>query len=161
MTATRGPDLDVAPREPGAWNGPVTSYYLLIGATGLLLSIGLVMVLSSSTVDSLTASKGATPYSVFLNQAQFALIGLPIAWVASRLPVRFYRAIAWPALAAAVALQLLVFTSLGIEANGNRNWIGVGSVHGCSRRRSSSWRSRCGWAACWPPSAPCCTGGCT
>ncbi|MCB2178054.1 MAG: putative lipid II flippase FtsW [Actinomycetales bacterium] len=127
MTATRGPDLEVSPREPGTWNGPVTSYYLLIGATGLLLSIGLVMVLSSSTVDSLTASKGATPYSVFLSQAQFALIGLPIAWLASRLPVRFYKAIAWPALAVAVALQLLVFTSLGIKANGNRNWIGIGS----------------------------------
>lgn len=127
MTATRGPDLEVSPREPGAWNGPVTSYYLLVGATGLLLSIGLVMVLSSSTVDSLTASKGATPYSVFLDQAKFALIGLPIAWLASRLPVRFYKAIAWPALATAVVLQLMVFTPLGIETNGNRNWIGIGT----------------------------------
>lgn len=127
MTATRGPDLEVAPREPGAWNGPVTSYYLLIGATGLLLSIGLVMVLSSSTVDSLTASKGTTPYSVFLDQAKFALIGLPIAWLASRLPVRFYKAIAWPALAVAVVLQLLVLTPLGFEFNGNRNWIALGS----------------------------------
>lgn len=125
MTATRGPDLEVAPREPGAWNGPVTSYYLLIGATGLLLSIGLVMVLSSSTVDSLNASKGATAYSVFWDQARYALIGLPVAWVASRLPVRFYRAIAWPALGAGVLLQLLVFTGLGIAVNGNRNWIGI------------------------------------
>lgn len=125
MTATRGPDLEVSPREPGTWNGPVTSYYLLIGATGLLLSIGLVMVLSSSTVDSLNASKGATAYAVFLDQARYALIGLPVAWVASRLPVRFYRAIAWPALGAGVLLQLLVFTGLGIAVNGNRNWIGV------------------------------------
>ena len=31
---------------------PLTPYYLLLGATGLLLAIGLVMVLSASSVDS-------------------------------------------------------------------------------------------------------------
>ncbi|MDO8107426.1 putative lipid II flippase FtsW [Isoptericola sp. b441] len=125
MTATRGTDVELTPRAPGTWNGPVTSYYLLVGATGLLLSIGLVMVLSSSTVDSLNTTKGATAYAVFWDQARYALIGLPVAWLASRLPVRFYRAIAWPALGAGVLLQLLVFTGLGIAVNGNRNWIGL------------------------------------
>ncbi len=80
MTATAGrsADLEVAPREPGTWSGPVTSYYLLIGATALLLGIGLVMVLSSSTVDSLTATKGATAYSIFVNQARYALIAAAV-----------------------------------------------------------------------------------
>ena len=32
---------------------------------------------------------------------------------------------AWPALFGAVALQLLVFTPLGIEDGGNRNWIQI------------------------------------
>ena len=31
---------------------PLTPYYLLLGATGLLLAIGLVMVLSASSVDA-------------------------------------------------------------------------------------------------------------
>jgi cell division protein FtsW len=107
----------------GQWNGAVSSYYLLIGAATLLVAIGLVMVLSSSSVDSLTAS--GTPYAIFLNQAQYALIGLVLAWVASRLPVRVYKALAWPALLAACALQLLVFTPLGYEVGGNRNWVRI------------------------------------
>ena len=119
MTAGTRPATEVR----STWNGPVTSYYLLIGASSLLLCIGLVMVLSSSTVDSLSATNGATAYSVFLDQAKFALIGLPFAWLASRLPIRFYRWIAWPALVTSIALQLLVFTPLGVDVNGNLNWI--------------------------------------
>lgn len=128
MTATAGRPADVEvgrrPAAFGGWNGPVTTYYLLIGATGLLLSIGLVMVLSSSTVDSLVASKGTTPYAVFLNQAKFALIGLPLAWIASRLPVRFYRRVAWPFLFGTLVLQALV-PFVGKEVKGNRNWLPI------------------------------------
>jgi cell division protein FtsW len=128
MTATAGrsADLEVAPREPGTWSGPVTSYYLLIGATALLLGIGLVMVLSSSTVDSLTATKGATAYSIFVNQARYALIAVPLAWLASRLPVRFYRAVAWPVMLGMLAVQALV-PLFGKEVSGNRNWL---VIHG-------------------------------
>lgn len=127
MTATAGraADVEVAERPSawGPWSGPVTSYYLLVGTTALLLSIGLVMVLSSSTVDSLVASKGTTPYTVFLDQTKFALVGIPLAWVASRLPVKFYRALAWPGLLGAMVLQLLVFSPLGVVSHGNRNWV--------------------------------------
>ncbi|MCL3860122.1 putative lipid II flippase FtsW [Actinotalea sp. K2] len=127
---------DVEARPPrgdllGPWNSAVSSYYLLTGATVLLLALGLVMVLSSSSVDSLSLTEGASPYSIFLNQAQYALMGLPLAFVASRLPVAFYKRVAWPGLALAVALQLLVFSSLGVEVKGNRNWVqipGLGQV---------------------------------
>lgn len=121
MTAVR-PALEV--RE-ATWSGPVTSYYLLIGATGLLLGIGLVMVLSSSSIDSLSATDGASPYAIFLNQAKYALIGLPLAWLASRLPVAFYRRVAWPVLLGALALQALV-PIFGKEVNGNKNWLVIG-----------------------------------
>ena len=124
-----GADVEVTPRETsvlGQWNSAVTSYYLLLGSASLLIGIGLVMVLSSSAVDSLSETDGASPYAIFLDQARFALLGLPFAWLASRLPVSFYRRIAWPALFVAAGLQLLVFTPLGIEVNGNRNWIDLG-----------------------------------
>ena len=39
----------------GRLDSPVTTYYLLLGATLLLLVIGLVMVLSASAVTSRTA----------------------------------------------------------------------------------------------------------
>jgi cell division protein FtsW len=79
------------------------------------------MVLSSSSVDSLAA--GRSPYAEFLNQTRFALVGLPLLLVLARTPVRRLKAIAWPALVGAVALQLLVFTPLGVGQGGNRNWV--------------------------------------
>lgn len=103
---------------------PVTSYYLLLGSTLVLTAIGLVMVLSSSSVESY-ASSGSS-FSVFLRQAMFAAIGLPAMWAASRVPPQAWRRLAWPALAGSVVLQLLVFSPLGYEVLGNRNWIRVG-----------------------------------
>jgi cell division protein FtsW len=105
----------------GGWSSPVTSYYLLGGVTLLLLLLGLVMVLSSSTIASIR--EHGSPYAVFLDQAKFALVGLPLMVVASRLPVAFYKRIAWPALLVAVGFQLLIFTPLARGRGGNVNWI--------------------------------------
>ena len=76
----------------GQWNSAVTSYYVLAGATALLLVLGLVMVLSSSSVDSLAAGK--SPYSEFLDQTKYALVGLPALVLLARMPVRRLKAIA-------------------------------------------------------------------
>ena len=132
MTATaprtRAPRADepAAGSLLGQWNSAVTSYYVLLGATALLLVIGLVMVLSSSSVESL--DDGHSPYAVFLDQAKYALIGLPLLLGLSRAPVKFFQAIAWPALAVAVAFQLTVFTPLGCGAGGNQNWVCLGGL---------------------------------
>lgn len=126
--ATDGPRGRWAERSRllGAWNSVVTSYYVMASTTTLLVVVGLVFVLSSSSVESLAA--GDSPYAVFLNQAQYALIGLPVLLVASRLPVRLYKAVAWPLLLAAVAFQLTVFVpALACGAvGGNNNWVCIG-----------------------------------
>ena len=120
-------DVETAPRDRGAllgqWNSAVTSYYLILGASTLLVALGLVMVLSSSSVSSLGDSDGASPYGIFFNQAKFAIMGLPLAWLATRVPPAFYKRFAWHLLGLAVVLQLLVFTPLGVESHGNRNWL--------------------------------------
>nr|WP_029288745.1 putative lipid II flippase FtsW [Cellulomonas sp. HZM] len=109
----------------GQWDSAVTSYYVLVGTTALLLVVGLVMVLSSSSVESLDEKN--SPYAVFFNQTQFALIGLVALVVLSRVPARVLRAAAWPALGLAVALQGLVFVSgSGVSGGGNQNWLAVG-----------------------------------
>ncbi len=105
--------------DPGA-----LSYYLVGGATLLLLVIGVVMVLSASTITSIRLNDG-NPYANFLSQGQFVLIGLPILVLASRLPVAAYRGLAWPAFLGSLILQALVFTPLGVTVGGNRNWIEV------------------------------------
>ncbi|MGL5858257.1 MAG: putative lipid II flippase FtsW [Angustibacter sp.] len=107
-------------------DSPVTSYYVLLGATALLLVIGLVMVLSASSVTSLKES--GSSFTVFRQQAVFAAIGVPLLAVAARVPVRWWVLIGWIALPVALAAQLLVFTSLGVTVNGNRNWVQLGGI---------------------------------
>ena len=79
---------DAVPRT-GALNRPLTSYYLVLGCTGLLLALGLVMVLSASSVASYKTY--GSSFAIFRQQATWTIIGLPIFWAASRLPTRLYR----------------------------------------------------------------------
>jgi cell division protein FtsW len=110
----------------GQWNSAVSSYYLLVGASGLLLIFGLVMVLSSSAVTSIAA--GDSPYATFLRQGQFFLLGLPVMVGAAHLPLRWYKRLAWPALVFAMALQSLTFIpAFARGKGGNTGWIYLGA----------------------------------
>jgi cell division protein FtsW len=106
---------------------PLTSYYLLIGAAGLLLVIGLVMVLSSSSVWSYEQN-GGNSYATFLKQLTWVVVAAPCVLVAVRLPHRFLRALAWPALLVSVLLLALTQTSMGVTVNGNKNWLALGPL---------------------------------
>lgn len=103
-------------------------FFFLLGTTLFLTMFGLVMVLSSSYVESRAA--GNDPFSRFLPQMAYAAIGLPLMLVASRMPARVWRALAWPAVLGAGAMQaLVVFTPLGTGNGYNKNWLRVvGSV---------------------------------
>ena len=104
-----------------------TNYFLLLGTTLFLVAFGLVMVLSSSSIES--RASGGSFFDVFLRQGLFALVGIPLMLIASRMPVAFWKRMARPAIVTAVALQLLVFSPLGWESGGNRNWISLGPVN--------------------------------
>ncbi|WP_299037319.1 putative lipid II flippase FtsW [uncultured Pseudokineococcus sp.] len=106
---------------------PATSFYLLAVTTGVLVVLGLVMVLSSSSVESLQA--GLSPFAQFTRQLLFAAFGLPMAYAASHVPVRVWKRVAWPAVALAAVLQLLVYTPLGYGSGGNRNWVSFGPLN--------------------------------
>jgi len=101
---------------------PVPSEFLLVSSTALLLTIfGLVMVLSATSANS--AAGGASPFDDMIKQGVFAVVGVPLMFVASRFPIRFWKRAAWPALITATVFQLLVFVpGIGVEAHGNRNW---------------------------------------
>jgi len=134
-TSTTRSASTTATREPG-WRGslslgerfdsPVTTYYLLLGATAMLVVIGLVMVLSASSVTSLRQTNSS--YTVFFGQLRFAVLGVIGAAVASRIPVRTWKRFAVPLLGGSILLQMLVFSPLGVNVNGNRNWIAVGGL---------------------------------
>src|SRR3954453_22130179 len=76
-----------------ALDRPLTAYYLLLGASGLLLTIGLVMVLSASSVYSY--EQNGNSYAVVQRQVVWVLNGIPCAFVASRLPHSLIRRFAW------------------------------------------------------------------
>ncbi|UFU05122.1 FtsW/RodA/SpoVE family cell cycle protein [Ruania halotolerans] len=99
----------------------MTSYYLIGGATLLLLAFGLIMVLSASSIPSLRDGDSIT--SGFQNQALYALVALPVAFAITRIPVRWIRRLAWPAMLGALGLQLLLFTPLAVGKGGNSAWV--------------------------------------
>lgn len=100
---------------------PVSTEFLLIASTSLALTIfGLVMVLSA------TSANPNAPFEGALKQGIFAVVGIPLMFVVSRVKVAWLKKVAWPLLIGAIAFQLLVFVpGLGIESYGNRNWIGI------------------------------------
>jgi cell division protein FtsW len=106
---------------------PLTPYYLLLGATGMLLAIGMIMVLSASSVDSYL-HHGGNSYYWATKQLMWVLIALPCAWVATRLPMRFLRFVSWPMVGVSQVLLALTQTSLGVSVNGNQNWLGLGPL---------------------------------
>ncbi|WP_298942871.1 putative lipid II flippase FtsW [uncultured Microbacterium sp.] len=107
---------------------PVPSEFLLIASTALLLTgFGLVMVLSATMARSV--ADGESPFEVVLKQGVFAVIGIPLMFVASRFPISFWKRIAWPALIVTTMFQLLVFVpGLGVNDAGNRNWINIAGM---------------------------------
>ncbi|MGI8899810.1 MAG: putative lipid II flippase FtsW [Nocardioides sp.] len=110
-----------------ALDRPLTSYYLLLGASTLLLTLGLMMVLSASSVYSFIKFDGDS-YYIFRRQLTWVLLALPIAFAASRLPHRVIRWFAWPGVVAALAALALTQTKLGVEVSGNQNWLAIGPL---------------------------------
>ncbi|MFT3872144.1 MAG: putative lipid II flippase FtsW [Nocardioides sp.] len=104
---------------------PLASYYLLLGASALLLTIGLIMVLSSSSVYSYRTFDDS--YAIVRKQLLWVAIGLPAAWVASRLPHRWIRRLVWPGYFVTIGLLLLTAIS-GHAVNGNQNWLILGPL---------------------------------
>ncbi len=106
-------------------DNPLTSYHLVLGVGALLLVLGLLMVLSASSVYSLNTY--GSSYYVFERQAMWVAAALPLAYVAARAPLRLVRALAWPALLVASALVVLTYVpGIGFSVNGNRNWLSIG-----------------------------------
>ena len=135
MTTAAGEDGAArrpGPREQvvaavGLLDRPLTSYYLVLGCSVMLLALGLTMVLSASSVKQLQATGSA--YTLFQKQAVWVAIGLPGMWLASRLPVKTFRALAYPLLLlSVVALAMVLIPGLGRSAGGATRWVALGPV---------------------------------
>lgn len=104
------------------------SYYLIAGSSVLLVIIGVTMVFSASIIDSMHGNEG-NPYLGGQRQIIFAIAGIVLGAIASRLPVALYRKLAWPAVIAGLALQAAVYTPYGVYGGGNRNSLWIPGVN--------------------------------
>ncbi|MGY4975887.1 putative lipid II flippase FtsW [Streptomyces sp. 900105755] len=112
-------------RANRAWDRPLTAYYLILGGSLLIIVLGLVMVYSASQITALQMSLPGSFF--FRKQFLAACIGGVLLLVASRMPVKLHRALAYPILAGAVFLMALVqVPGIGMSVNGNQNWISLG-----------------------------------
>jgi cell division protein FtsW len=102
-----------------------STFFVILGTSLFLVVFGAVMVLSSSSVEQFVATHDF--FGAFLRQVIFAAIGVPLMLIATRVPRALWLRYSWHLLGLALLLQLLVFTPLGIDVNGNRNWIRIGS----------------------------------
>ncbi len=108
-----------------AWDRPLTAYYLIFGGSALITVLGLVMVYSASQITALQLSLPGSYF--FRKQALAALIGAGLLVAAMKMPVKLHRALAYPILAGAVFLMILVqVPGIGMAVNGNQNWIALG-----------------------------------
>ena len=101
----------------------MATYHVIFGATMLLLVLGVAMVLSASTVESYRVYGSA--YTLWLRQVMFAVGGLVLMVVASRMSVAYLRRLAYPLLAFALSTLLIVLV-IGHSVAGQRNWIELG-----------------------------------
>ncbi|KUF08043.1 FtsW/RodA/SpoVE family cell cycle protein [Leucobacter sp. G161] len=99
---------------------------LLWGITLLLTGIGLIMVLSASSVTSYSQDRGSL--GGFTRQLIFAALGLPLMVFAATRKLDFWKRWAWWFFGAGLLFQALVFTPLGFAVGGNRNWILIGDI---------------------------------
>ena len=101
---------------------------LLIGvSTAVLTAFGLVMVLSSSSVEAIGTGQGS--YGLFLRQLMWAGIGAAALAAMAVTPVRVLKGFAWGAIGIAIILLALVgFTPLGVSVGGNTNWLALGGL---------------------------------
>lgn len=109
------------------WAHPLTSLHLLLGVFALLTGLGLVMVLSASSVESFT--QDGSSYRVFSRQAIYCAVGLVWFWVGLRISPRRLRALA-PGLllVSIVLLAAVLIPGLGTSVGGARKWFVVAGL---------------------------------
>ena len=98
--------------------------YVLVITVLILVSLGVVMVLSASAPSAL--SKTGSSYTYFIKQFGFAVFGIIAMLFVSKIDYRFYKKYYWGVYVVSVLVLLLVLVPhLGKEVNGALRWIEI------------------------------------
>ena len=93
----------------------------------MLLSIGLVMVLSASGI--VAESSYGDKYYFFKRQVVYALVGGVVLWVAAVLPRSFLYKMQYPFIFFCLLLLLVTLSPLSPSINGAHRWIKLGPIN--------------------------------
>jgi cell division protein FtsW len=110
----------------GVDSEPGRIFYAILLSVTVLTALGLVMVLSASSIVSV--NNGGSAFTMFLKQLMWAFFGVIIAFGTYRMPYQVWQKLNRPMLAVVVALNCLPFTPLGITVNGARAWVEMGII---------------------------------
>lgn len=110
-----------------AWlSRPLASFHLVLALTGVLTAIGIVMVLSASSVASYNPKTGAGVYAQFSKHILFVAIGTVVFWIGLRIPLERVRRLSASMTVVCLGLLMLVLTPLGSTLNGSQGWFMLG-----------------------------------
>lgn len=124
----RKPKRDLTLEEQLA-RGPIDLPFLMLVL--LLVGIGLVMLFSASYATAYYDSKvGNDPLYYFKRQALFAVAGIAVMYVVSKINYQTLRALSFPLLGGSIFLLLLIYTPFGVNINGVTRWLYVFLVGG-------------------------------
>lgn len=99
--------------------------FILCITVFLLLALGIVMVLSASAPSSL--SEWGNSYYYVIRQGAFAIVGLILMFVISKIDYRTYKGFYKIAYYASIfVLALVVVPGIGVTVNGAKRWINLG-----------------------------------
>ncbi len=103
------------------------SLWVLLGAVTVLCLLGVVMVLSASSIVSL--SQYGSPWHFFARQVMWLVVGTAAFLIAFRVDHEKWRKLARPAMVITLLLLFAVLIpGVGVEANGASRWIGSSSL---------------------------------
>jgi len=91
----------------------------------LLLALGIVMVLSASAPSSLSTTGNS--YTYVIKQVGFAIVGVFLMFIISKIDYRYYKKLYKLAyLASIIALLSVAIPGIGVEVKGATRWINLG-----------------------------------
>ncbi|GAA1105391.1 putative lipid II flippase FtsW [Tsukamurella strandjordii] len=116
---------DTAVNMATALRRPLASYHLVLGLTAVLTVLGLVMVLSASSVEDISAT--GSPYSKFTSQLIYVALGVVAFFGALYLRPTLLRRVALGGVLVSIVLLIAVLVpGIGTKVGGARRWIDVG-----------------------------------
>ncbi|GEE03336.1 cell division protein FtsW [Gordonia spumicola] len=106
---------------------PLTSFHIVLSLTVILTVLGLLMVLSASSVDGF--AKDGSAYGMFTTQAMFVALGFVCFYMAMRMTPALLQRLSFPLLLVSVFLLIMVMIpGVGVQGGGAKRWIEIGGL---------------------------------